>query len=214
MNNDSINFETKRKLFHVASLVFPVIYFFTSKTAMVITLGIVTALAIFLDTYRHSNKKIKGVLDKILGKLMREEEKISKNRLASSSYMAIGFFLTCLLFPKKLAITSLFILIACDSFAAIVGMRHGERLANGKSYEGAAAFFISAILVSIFCYLIIGYKTSFSIIFLSSFFTTFAEFYSQEVKINDKVSVLIDDNLSIPLTYAICTLFFGAIFLG
>jgi dolichol kinase len=80
-------------------------------------------------------------------------------------------------------------------------MKFGSPLFNGKSYIGSASFFISAVLVSIISYFVVGYNTSFFIIIISSFLATLVEFFSEQIKIND--------NLSIPLTYAMSTFVLG-----
>lgn len=203
MSNEALNFEIQRKIFHLCSIIFPVIYIFTPKITMSITLAVIAGITLYLDISRHSNKKIKEVTDKFLGKFLRFEEKSGYSSLSGASYMALGLLVSCLFFSKGLAITSWFILIVADCIAAIIGMKFGSPLFNGKSYAGSAAFFVSAILVSIMSYFIIGYSTNFLIIIISSFLTTSAEFFSKEMNIND--------NLSIPLTYATSTFVFGLI---
>jgi len=199
----SLNFEIRRKIFHLCSIIFPVIYAFTPRITMSIALIIITIVTIYLDTSRHSNTKIKGVIDKFFGKLLRSEEQSGYFKLSGSSYMALGLCLSCLFFPKNLVITSWLVLIVADCFAAIVGMKFGSPLFNGKSYAGAVSFFVSAIFISILSYFAIGYSTNFAIIIISSFLTTLAEFFSKQIDIND--------NLSIPLTYAISTTVLGVL---
>lgn len=203
MSNEALNFEIRRKIFHLCSIIFPVIYIFTPKIIMSITLTVIASITLYLDISRHYNEKIKGVINKFLGKFLRFEEKSSYFSLSGSSYMALGLLISCLCFSKGLAITSWFVLIVSDCFAAIVGMKFGSPLFNGKSYAGSAAFFVSTILVSIMSYFIIGYSTSFLIIIISSFLTAIAEFFSKQININD--------NLLIPLTYATSTFVFGLI---
>ena len=197
MSSETLNFEIQRKIFHLCSLIFPVVYIFTSKITMGIALTIITGLTLYLDTSRHYNAKIKGLVDNFLGKFQRIEEKSGEFSLSGSSYMAFGFLVTCLFFSKGLAITAWLVLIVADCFAAIVGMRFGSPLFNGKSYMGAAAFFLSAMLTSIMSYFVVGFSTSFFIIIISCLLCTIVEFFSDQIKIND--------NLSIPLTYALST---------
>ncbi len=197
MSSETLNFEIQRKIFHLCSLIFPVVYIFTSKITMGIALTIITGLTLYLDTSRHYNAKIKGLVDNFLGKFQRIEEKSGEFSLSGSSYMAFGFLVTCLFFSKGLAITAWLVLIVADCFAAIVGMKFGSPLFNGKSYMGAAAFFLSAMLTSIMSYFVVGFSTSFFIIIISCLLCTIVEFFSDQIKIND--------NLSIPLTYALST---------
>jgi dolichol kinase len=161
----------------------------------------VTSLTLYLDISRHYNPKIKDLITRILGKFLRKEEESGEFVLSGSSFMALGFLISCLFFSKGLAVTSWLILIISDCLAAIVGITVGTPLANGKSVAGSGAFMVSAFLISIICYFLIGYNTTFGIIFISCLLTTLAEFYSKQIKVND--------NLSIPLTYGFATLFFS-----
>ncbi len=198
MGNIRLNFEIQRKAFHLYSLLFPLIYIFTPKFIMGIALTIIAGFTVYLDASRHYNSKIKRLIDKIFGKILRLEEKSGHFSLSGASYMVLGLLISCLLFSKGLVIASWFVLIFSDCFAAIVGIKFGSPLFNGKSYVGAVSFFISAVLVSIISYfIVISYKTNLFIIIISSFLTTLVEFFSEQIKIND--------NLSIPLTYAMST---------
>lgn len=203
MTSETLNFEIQRKIFHLCSLVFPIIYIFLSKITMGIALTIVAGITLYLDISRHYNPKIKGFVDNFLGKFQRVEEKSGEFVLSGASYMAFGFLITCLLFSKGLAITSWLVLIVSDCIAAVLGMKFGSPLFNGKSYIGSASFFFSAMLISIMSYFVIGYNTSFSVIIISCLLCTVVEFFSDQINI--------DDNLSIPLTYALSTFIFGLI---
>jgi len=164
---------------------------------MSIILLIVTTLTLYLDISKHYNSKIKESLDKIFGEMTRSDEKDAKVFLTGSSYMALGFLLTCLFFEKGLTITSWLILVIADSAAALVGTKIGKPLENGKSIAGSVAFATAAFLISIMSYFFISYKTSFMIILLSCLITTLVEFYSTEIRVSD--------NLCIPLIYALST---------
>jgi dolichol kinase len=203
MDKDVLDFEIKRKLFHLSSIIFPIGYMLISKITMCAILVIITTITLYLDTSRHHNKKIKGVIEKFFGKILRLEEKTGSSTLSGSSYMALGMLISCLLFTKGLTITSWLILVISDCFAALIGMKFGTPLLNGKSFVGAMVFFVSAIFISIISYFAIGYNTSFFIIIISSFLTSFVEFFSGQLKIND--------NLSIPLTYCFSTVILGLI---
>jgi dolichol kinase len=167
------------------------------KMIMAITLAVIAGITLYLDISRHYNPKIKELIKNIFGKIIREEEGSGQFVLSGASYMALGFLVSCLLFSKGLAITSWLVLIVSDCFAAIVGMKYGSPLFNGKSYAGALSFFISSVLISVMTYFIIGYSTSFVIILISSLVTTIVEFFSNQIKVND--------NFSVPLTYALVT---------
>lgn len=201
MQSIALSFELKRKLFHLYSLIFPLIYLFVTKLSMCIFILLVASITLYLDISRHYNPKIKDLIKRILGKFLRKEEESGEFVLSGSSYMALGFLISCLFFSKGLAITSWMILIISDCLAAIVGVTVGTPLANGKSIAGSVAFMLSALLVSIICYFLIGYDTTFGIIFLSCLLATLVEFFSGVIKVND--------NLSIPLTFGFTTVLLG-----
>lgn len=166
-------------------------------------LAVIAGMTLYLDISRHYNKKIKGIIEKFLGKFLRIEENSGHFSLTGASYMALGFLITGVFFSQGLAIVSWLVLIVSDCFAAVIGMKFGYPLFNGKSYAGVITFFVSAVFISIMTYFTVGYSTNFFIILISSFLTTLVEFFSKQIKIND--------NLSIPLTYSLSTVILGFI---
>lgn len=200
MQNNVYKFELQRKIFHLYSLIFPVLYLFTPKIFMSIFLSVITAFTLYVDISKHYNNKIKGFVEKYFAKYLRGKEKIGSFTLSGASYMAVGFFITCLFFSKGLAIASWLILIISDSIAALVGIKYGKPFNsnyNNKTLAGSIAFFVSSLFISIVSYFFFVYQTSFLIIFFSSAAATLTEFYSSSIKI--------DDNLSIPLVYCLST---------
>ena len=125
MEDELIHFEIRRKLFHLCSLIFPLTYVFMSKMYMAVALTIITGIVLYLDISRHYNNKIKDLITKIFGTLMREEEASGQFTPSGASYMALGFLLSCVLFSKGLVIVSWLILIVGDCV----------RLATGKRYS-------------------------------------------------------------------------------
>lgn len=204
MHNENLNFEFKRKIFHLYGLIFPLVYVFIPKVSMSILLLILTGFTIYADRFRHHNQKIKELMDKFFNKLLRNKEKTGSYKLSGASYMALGLLISCLFFSKGLVITSWLVLIISDCMAALIGMKYGVPLKNGKSLVGARAFFISSIFISIIIYFFISHSESFIIIIFSSFMATLAEFYAEQIKI--------DDNLSIPVCYCLTTVILGLIF--
>jgi dolichol kinase len=200
MQTKIFKFEIQRKTFHLYSLIIPLFYLFSSKLIITTLLFLLTACILYVDIARNYNLYIKKFTDRFLRKFMRPEEQSGLFRLSGSSFMAIGFFLTALLFSKGLAISSWLILIIADCLAALVGTKIGKPLENGKSLEGSIAFLISAIFISMLVYFFIGYHTSFTVIIISSVVTTIGEFYAKDL--------LINDNLLIPLTYCFSTIIF------
>lgn len=197
-------FEIKRKSFHLCSIFLPIIYFFASKFTICTILIMGFCFTIYIDVHRNFDNKIKDVTTKVFGEILRPQEESGNFNLTGSTYMALGFLITALLFEKGLAITSWLVLIISDTMAAVIGTRFGKRLPNGKSYIGSFTFCFSAIIISIVTYFVISYNTNFFLIIFSSAVSTLVEFFSKSTKI--------DDNLSIPLSYAISTTALGYIF--
>ncbi|MDC0864472.1 SEC59/DGK1/VTE5 family protein [Rickettsiaceae bacterium] len=202
-NTEILNFEIKRKAFHLCSIIFPIAYLFVSKFTMSSILLLLTCFTLYVDIYRHYDGNIKWVTNKFLGKFLRPEERRGKSSLTGCVYMGLGFLISCIFFSKGLAITSWLILIISDASASIIGIRYGLPLPNGKSYIGSIVFFVSAIFISIVTYFLIGYSTSFGIIIISSLLATIVEFFSKEINVND--------NLLIPITYATSTFVLGLV---
>ncbi len=205
MQPASLMFEIKRKIFHLVSIVFPVLYlFFVTRTEMVLLLIVINIITLYLDIARHLNAKVKRFVDNIFGSLIRTEERSGSFKLSGASFMMLGFLLTSAFFAKSLVIESWFILAIADAAASIVGIKIGMPTKTGKSLAGSVAFFGAAILVSMLCHFFVNnYYTNFSAIVVSCAITTAAEFYSKKIKIND--------NLLIPSAYCLSNSLFFAI---
>lgn len=203
MDIKDFDFEKRRKTFHLSAIILPLLYVFVSRTTITFLLFIITALTLYLDISRHNNIKISEFITKLFSKIIRSSESNGSFALSGVSFMMLGFFLTALLFPKNLAICSWLVLIISDCLAALVGLKIGKTLDNGKSLAGTTAFLASAIFISILTYFYLGFNTSFVIIIISSIATTAAEFYSKDLKIND--------NVLVPLTYCFSTAIFSYI---
>jgi dolichol kinase len=186
--------ELRRKAFHLSSLIFPLIYFVTSRLQMTIIMMIVVATTIYIDRMRHYNEAVKELVETFFGSLLREREASGTYVFSGLSFMMAGFFITALFFPKGIAVASWLVLIISDALAAIVGMRIGKPTNHGKSIEGAVTFFISALLIGIFSYFLTPHHASFFALFLACLITSAVEYYSFQIGI--------DDNFTIPVTFA------------
>lgn len=193
------NPELQRKALHCASIIFPLIYLFSSKLYMVIILMLSTGLVLSMDISRHYNKLIQGIVDKFFKTIMREEELSGTSKLTGASYMFLGFFISCVLFSKGLAIACFLVLIVSDTLAAIVGKKYSSSSPNDKSVEGAGAFFVSALLIGSLAHTIVPYETNFFGIILAAGATSLVEYYSKDIGFND--------NLIIPVAYGLSITF-------
>ncbi|MBW2040294.1 MAG: hypothetical protein JRI46_12035 [Deltaproteobacteria bacterium] len=138
--------EIRRKMMHTYPLAIPIVYHYISKeTALTILLPIF-AFYIFGDILRHFHKGYRELFDRIISsRFLRERE---RKGLIGSTYFIIGTLLTILIFPKEVAIASLYILIICDASAGIVGSSWGRiQLFREKTVEGSIAFFATGMIV-------------------------------------------------------------------
>ncbi len=186
--------EFNRKLIHLSSSIYPILYMFFSKEIM-IAITLVLFLAVFLwDLLRIKGFEFKILL--FLNKFLRKKE---LKRFVGATFFLASMFLVILLFPKDIAILSMFILIFCDTSAALVGKTFGKLKikALDKSLEGFLAFnIVGFIIVSIYLnitYEIIGYNL-YLLSFLAVFIAGVAELFSNKLKI--------DDNFFITLAFA------------
>ena len=140
--------EIRRKIMHTYPIVIPIVYRYISKETALTILIPICAVYVFFDVFRHFHKGFKEIFDRIITtNFLREHE---KNGLIGSSYFIFGALLSIILFPKPVAIASLYILIICDAAAAIVGSGWGRTRIFNKSLEGSLAFFISGMIVVVF----------------------------------------------------------------
>lgn len=202
--DNRLKFELKRKMFHLYSLIFPLIYVFLSPIAMSVLLVLLCGITIYIDFARHYSPMVRYVTELFLKQIMRKEEVTGNFKISGSSYMALGITITCLLFPKGLAMTSWMILTISDCIAAIVGIKFGTSLSNGKSLIGSLSFFISSLFIATSVYFLCPYNASFFAIFFASLVTTLAEFYAKNIGVND--------NLLIPTTYCFSVILIGFVY--
>lgn len=193
MIEDNFFGESKRKFFHLTALIFPIAYIFMPKSWMILSSVVAVIIPIYIDIFRHYNPKVQVLVEIFFIHFMRDNEATGNFKPSGVTYMMLGILVTVILFSKPVAITSLVVLILADSAAALVGRKIGVELPNGKSLEGAAAFVISAIMISLMCREYIELTSSFAAILFASIAAAMVEFFSKEIRI--------DDNLSIPLTF-------------
>ena len=150
VENGTIHYrdEILRKLIHLCSLSIPVIYYFIPRNTALVILGIMTAIALFLDLGRYLSAAIGKLFYKFFGFLLRQHELDHKKRtLTGATYVLLSALICILIFPKIIVVTSFAILIISDTMAALIGRRFGKHKFLFKSLEGTLAFFLSGIVV-------------------------------------------------------------------
>jgi dolichol kinase len=137
-----------RKCIHLSSSVIPVFYFFTPKGTALAVSAALMALALAVDVGRHYHPPLAKLFHALFGPLLRRHEDDSRaKRLTGATWVLIASTVSILVFPKLIAITAFLVLIVSDLAAALVGRKFGSRRFLGKSAEGSAAFFVTALVV-------------------------------------------------------------------
>ena len=192
--------ECKRKLIHLSSLWVPLTAMAFGAPALLSFLLLLTLAVVLIDWGRHRIAPLARLFDFLFGKILRAHER-ERKKLTGASYVLLGSTLTLWLFSESVAVAALLALVVSDTAAALIGIRYGRRPLVGKSVEGTAAFFISALLMTVFAGSYYAMPPGF---YLAGAFgcvaATLAELYSKRLKM--------DDNLLIPLAYGVAAQLF------
>lgn len=197
VNKISIKNELLRKSIHLSSAIVPVIYYFVNREIAVYVLAAACTALVLLDILRAKSEAVGRFYLRFMKPILRGHEIENNNSFfTGGTYITISFLLCVVIFPKPLAITAMFIVIFCDSLAALVGKSKGKHFIANKTVEGSLAFLVTGIII---IYLspkisdsVIEYYIGIATVFLSAVF--------------EVVPLKIDDNISIPL-------FFGLIYM-
>lgn len=191
--------ELIRKGIHMCSISIPVIYYYISKETALSILVPLTLLFGLSDLGRLFLPSVRRLYHRFFGFLLRNRERNVENlRLNGATYVLVSASLCVWLFPKVIVLTAFAILIISDTSAALIGRRFGRHPFFGKTREGTAAFFLTALLVVMLAPKILYLPTEYLIGVLAALIGTFVELLSGEI---------IDDNFSIPLS--ICLVMWG-----
>ena len=180
-NTLSFNNEVYRKLFHISSLIIPLVYLFIDFTYFIIFLFILTILLLSMNlTY----SKIIDLLNSKINFdfIIRDYE---KNSLWSASYMIITFFFISLIFSKDIVILSMFIGSISDPLAALFGQKFGRiKLIHNKTLEGTYIFIISSFLI---------------VCSFTSFISTYLLIICILIALTELITPMKYDNVTIPI---------------
>lgn len=197
--------ELLRKGIHLISLSIPISYFFFNKDLLLYVLGPLTIISLVIDFISKENLEVKKIINKFFGKMLRPHETQKGLILTGATWVLISAFLSILIFPKLIAVTSLSILVVSDISSAIIGRRFGKTKFFNKSFEGSIAFICSGVIMIIIIGILFSAPYSFFIAgVVASIIGAFVEVYSGIIKI--------DDNLSIPFSVGITLWLLGIYF--
>ena len=202
-------FETKRKLFHLIGLIFPIITINFDKNTLLCLSAILTAIIVIADYKNWASFLKKIPRGNALISLFREHELIH-GQLCGMSWLFIGYTIILCSCEKYLVAMSTSILVVCDAMAAIIGKNFGKhKICGSKTLEGSMAFFFSGLFV-IMLFLNHIVPTT---IFFNVHFLILALIFSTIVELVAK-NIMIDDNFAIPITFCftyqtLMTIFYG-----
>lgn len=200
----SYGVEFVRKGIHLVSLSIPVVYAFIPRATALAILIPLTMIFAATDFWRFRHPGLGDLYHRHVGWLLRSHERDhGRKRLNGATYVLLSACLCIVIFPKIVVLTAFPILIISDTAAALIGRRYGRHAFLNKSLEGAAAFFLSALLVVTFAPKIAYDPAEYLIGAIAALTGTIVE----------SVSITVDDNLSIPLAVGGVMWFLYAAFL-
>lgn len=197
--------EIARKGIHLASLLIPIIYLQLEHQTGLIILVSMTVASVLLDALMHYHEPSRRFKLSTMGHLLRPHERHEDRfLLTGASWVLISATATFLVFPTLIAVTAFSVLIVSDTCAALVGRRFGDRPFLDKSAVGAVTFIVSAMLV------VVAY---------GSIYHPSWPFYAIGVASSIVAGVVeagstrlhVDDNLSVPFSFAIVMWALGAL---
>ena len=129
-----------RRLFHVSGIIIPLTYLLWGKGA---ALALGTLILLFLAA--GEILRLKGILDPLF---VRGQLKESERRRPTGALPYAGScVLTVLIFPKPVAVASMFVLAISDPLSSLVGSTWGRSRFLGKSLEGTSVFLFSSLII-------------------------------------------------------------------
>jgi len=202
----SLKIESYRKFLHFLLILIPVFYLLFGKWPTTFILAPTTVFVVGLDYMRRRSMEINVFFNKIFGFILRDHEK-NGEKLCGASYVFIGATINFFLFKPEIAVCGFLILAISDALAALIGKAYPSSPFFEKSLAGSSAFFISALVILILC------GISFDMGVWYYLFGVFAVFCVTILEARPSF-VGIDDNLLIPLVFAVEMSFFDILWNG
>lgn len=190
--------EISRKSFHLLILLLPIIYHFTNESLFFSFLIACLTVSILFDLSRLYSTKMRKFFSIYLSMLLREHEKKVEN-FCGATYAFAGALFVAFFYDAVIFTSSIIALAVGDSFAS-----YGHRIVklnNKKSINGLILFIISSVFVISIYFLIAGTGRGYWFAMVPAIsIAGITEYYSRKLRV--------DDNLLIPVSYAItCGMF-------
>ena len=154
MNEHEIPYsaELQRKALHLLALLIPLGMALAGRTASIVILTPMAAVAVAADLLRVRSQGFSNWLYRYFGFMMRPEERRpigSRPVLNGATWVLVSASLLAILFPISIAVPAFAAFMIADAAAAIVGRRYGRRRwgSTTRTMEGSTAFAVIGFLV-------------------------------------------------------------------
>ncbi len=178
---DNLVFEIKRKLVHISSIFYIIIYclikeFFSQSAAILVLVFILICLSFLEFLKMKFNKKIP-----FFHHLYRENE---RNTISGSIYLILGVIIAFSAFEFNIAVTAILMMIFGDTASAIIGKFGSHKIDHLRcSWEGIVAELVVDLAVGFI------FLNNIIVILFMAIIATIVETLLKPV----------DDNLAIPV---------------
>lgn len=190
---DSFALELRRKTIHMSSLWMPALLYFAGEQIAMNAFLAGFAVMLVYELIRRGNTHLSQIINRLFANTLRAHE---THKLTGATWIMLAACIVTCFFPLPISFSALMVVILADTTASLIGKRYGKHKIKDKSWEGCIAFWLTAVACSLFALYLFPVPVSFaSASIIAAFITTLVELYSHRFNI--------DDNLSIPLSYAL-----------
>ena len=181
-----------RKLWHMGTgLIGLFVYnqFQLSANSMAWGLLSIAVVALLVEISRLKVAAINNVVLKVMKPFLRESE---RNSMSGFPFYALGVSLAFLMFNEKIAVLSALFLMFSDPISSLFGVLYGkDKIVGNKSLQGAMAGFIVCYTLT-FLYGAYYFRPGIELLIFSLVAGIIGS-------VSELCSVIVDDNLSIPV---------------
>jgi len=134
-----------RMTVHACALLVPFLVESTSKSPVLIALGVVTLLYVLSEILRLKGKEL-PLITRFTLRMSVDDERT--HFVVAPASLSAGVILSLLLFPENIAYASIATVAVGDLVAAYVGERFGRTYIGLRTLEGFAAGLVASFLVA------------------------------------------------------------------
>ncbi|MEW6040541.1 MAG: hypothetical protein AB1633_03375, partial [Elusimicrobiota bacterium] len=148
-DNENNYSELKRKLMHLGTVLYPVLYNILPRTTAYIISGGLIIIDILVESLRLTFPGVNKVVLRLMSGFYREGE---RNGISALLWTFTGAFFTMYIFEdEKIVTTALLYMVFGDSIAGFIGVRHGRtKIGAKKSLEGSLSCFVVCLICGLF----------------------------------------------------------------